>query len=116
MDARLPSAATSVTKDITAQNLPASGNVDQHQSVPPVVGGSGTPQMPRTPAFSFPHGKIRHAVSVKVKVHVHAARKAGGIARAAHAKLVIPFHFLPRYAGREEELRREIEAARAGLA
>lgn len=43
-------------------------------------------------------------------------RQAGSIARAAHAKLVIPFHFSPRYAGREEELRREIEAARAGLA
>lgn len=54
---------------------------------------------------------------------VHAARKhhltarqAGSIARAAHAKLVIPFHFSPRYAGREDELRREIEAARVGLA
>lgn len=27
-----------------------------------------------------------------------------------------PFYFSPRYAGREEELRREIEAARAGFA
>ena len=44
------------------------------------------------------------------------ARQAGSIARAANAKLVIPFHFSPRYAGREEELRREIEAARAGFA
>lgn len=41
------------------------------------------------------------------------ARQAGSIARAARAKLVIPFHFSPRYAGRDAELRAEIEAARA---
>lgn len=44
------------------------------------------------------------------------ARQAGSIARAADAKRVIPFHFSPRYAGREAELRREIEAAWTGLA
>ena len=42
------------------------------------------------------------------------ARQAGSIARAAGAKLVIPFHFSPRYAGREAELRREVEAAWTG--
>ncbi len=46
--------------------------------------------------------------------HHLTARQAGSIAREASAKLVIPFHFSPRYAGREAELRGEIEAARAG--
>lgn len=45
--------------------------------------------------------------------HHLTARQAGSIARAARAKLVIPFHFSPRYAGRDAELRAEIEAARA---
>ncbi len=51
----------------------------------------------------------------------HAARKhhltaeqAGRMARAARAKNVIPFHFSPRYEGREEELRAELERARVG--
>lgn len=51
----------------------------------------------------------------------HAARKyhltalqAGTIARRAGAQAVVPFHFSPRYTGREEELRAEIEAAHAG--
>jgi ribonuclease Z len=39
------------------------------------------------------------------------ARQAGSIARAAGARLVTPFHFSPRYAGREAELRAEVEAA-----
>jgi ribonuclease Z len=39
------------------------------------------------------------------------ARQAGSIAGAAGAKLVIPFHFSPRYAEREAQLRAEIEAA-----
>lgn len=42
------------------------------------------------------------------------ARQAGVIARAARAKRVIPFHFSPRYAGRENDLRSELEAARTG--
>jgi ribonuclease Z len=46
--------------------------------------------------------------------HHLTARQAGRIAREAGARHVIPFHFSPRYAGREAELRREIEAARAG--
>jgi ribonuclease Z len=45
--------------------------------------------------------------------HHLTARQAGSIAREAHAKLIIPFHFSPRYADREAELRGEIEAARA---
>ena len=40
------------------------------------------------------------------------AQQAGSIARAAGARLVIPFHFSPRYAGREAELREEVETAR----
>jgi ribonuclease Z len=50
----------------------------------------------------------------------HAARKmhltaeqAGRLARAARAKAVLPFHFSPRYMGREDELRAELESARA---
>jgi len=42
------------------------------------------------------------------------ARQAGWLARAARARQVIPFHFSPRYAEREAELRAELEAARAG--
>lgn len=47
--------------------------------------------------------------------HHLTARQAGSIAREAGAKLVIPFHFSPRYTDREAELRGEIEAAWAGL-
>jgi len=42
------------------------------------------------------------------------ARQAGSIAREARARLVIPFHFSPRYMNREAELRDELEAARTG--
>lgn len=52
----------------------------------------------------------------------HAARKnhltaaqAGRIARAAGAKAVVPFHFSPRYLGRESELREELERARGAI-
>ena len=47
------------------------------------------------------------------KMHL-TARQAGSIARQAGARLVIPFHFSPRYAGRESELRSEMEAAWGG--
>jgi ribonuclease Z len=39
------------------------------------------------------------------------ARQAGSIARAARVRLVVPFHFSPRYAEREKALRDELEAA-----
>jgi ribonuclease Z len=42
------------------------------------------------------------------------ARQAGRIARAARARQVVPFHFSPRYAEREAELRAELEQARGG--
>jgi len=42
------------------------------------------------------------------------ARQAGGIARAAAAGQVIPFHFSPRYAGREAELWWELDQAFRG--
>ena len=42
------------------------------------------------------------------------ARQAGVIARAANARAVIPFHFSPRYSGREAELREELEQAFRG--
>jgi ribonuclease Z len=44
------------------------------------------------------------------KAHL-TARAAGGIARAAGVKCAVPFHFSPRYLGREEELRQEFAAA-----
>ncbi|HSN40165.1 MAG TPA: ribonuclease Z, partial [Burkholderiales bacterium] len=49
-----------------------------------------------------------------VRKHHLTARQAGEIARMARARLVIPFHFSPRYLGRETELRDELEAARVG--
>ena len=42
------------------------------------------------------------------------ARQAGTIARRAGAQVVIPFHFSPRYTGREAQLHAEVEAAHAG--
>ncbi len=44
------------------------------------------------------------------------ARQAGALARRAGVKTVIPFHFSPRYNGREAELRDEIAAAFAATA
>jgi ribonuclease Z len=42
------------------------------------------------------------------------AWQAGHIAREIGATTVVPFHFSPRYEGRENDLRREIAAAHAG--
>ncbi|MFO1376683.1 MAG: MBL fold metallo-hydrolase [Steroidobacteraceae bacterium] len=39
------------------------------------------------------------------------ARAAGTIARAAGVRRAVPFHFSPRYLGREDELRREFQEA-----
>ncbi len=44
------------------------------------------------------------------KAHL-TARAAGAIARAAGVRSAVPFHFSPRYFGREEELRREFADA-----
>jgi ribonuclease Z len=44
------------------------------------------------------------------KAHL-TARAAGAIARAAGVKAAVPFHFSPRYIGREDELRQEFAAA-----
>jgi len=44
------------------------------------------------------------------KNHLTAAQ-AGEIARRLRVKKVVPFHFSPRYRGREEELRAEVQAA-----
>jgi ribonuclease Z len=46
------------------------------------------------------------------KAHL-TARQAGAIARAAGAKEAVPFHFSPRYLDREDDLKREFEAAYA---
>jgi len=42
------------------------------------------------------------------------ARQAGDIARVAGVSVLVPFHFSPRYAGREAELRAEAQAAFGG--
>ena len=53
------------------------------------------------------------ADQAQVKCHL-TARQAGEIARAAGARAVEPFHFSPRYAEREGELRAELELAFRG--
>jgi ribonuclease Z len=40
--------------------------------------------------------------------------QAGELARRAEVKQVVPFHFSPRYACKEERLRREVQEAFAG--
>ncbi len=52
----------------------------------------------------------QHAIR---KAHL-TARAAGEIAREAGVRLAVPFHFSPRYLGREEDLRREFEVAWRG--
>lgn len=52
----------------------------------------------------------QHAVR---KAHL-TARAAGEIARAAGARTAVPFHFSPRYLGREDDLRREFDSAWRG--
>ena len=42
------------------------------------------------------------------------ARQAGAIAAAARVSVLVPFHFSPRYAGREAELRAEAQVAFGG--
>jgi ribonuclease Z len=44
------------------------------------------------------------------KAHL-TARAAGEIAREAGVRMAVPFHFSPRYLGREDDLRREFERA-----
>jgi ribonuclease Z len=53
------------------------------------------------------------AAHAERKFHL-TAEQAGRIARAARAKTAIPFHFSPRYEGREAELLAELESARSG--
>jgi ribonuclease Z len=43
------------------------------------------------------------------------ARQAGAIAHEAGVGVLVPFHFSPRYAGREAELRAEAQAAFGGI-
>lgn len=55
----------------------------------------------------FLHADLEHACR---KAHL-TARQAGEIARAARVKAAVPFHFSPRYLGREDELRREFASS-----
>ncbi len=59
---------------------------------------------------AFLEADREHAVR---KAHL-TARAAGEIARAAAVRMAIPFHFSPRYLGREQELRLEFEHAWRG--
>jgi ribonuclease Z len=43
------------------------------------------------------------------------ARQAGGIARRLRARVVVPFHFSPRYEDRPDAVRAEVIAAWSGL-
>ena len=43
------------------------------------------------------------------------ARQAGEIARRLRARQVVPFHFSPRYRGREAALQAEVQAAWQGV-
>jgi ribonuclease Z len=51
------------------------------------------------------HGARKHHLT---------ARQAGTLARLAHARSAVPFHFSPRYTDREDALRAELAAAFAG--
>jgi ribonuclease Z len=57
---------------------------------------------------AFPSSESDHASR---KLHL-TAEQAGRMARAARAKSAVPFHFSPRYLGREAGLRAEFERAR----
>lgn len=59
----------------------------------------------------FLEGDVAHASQ---KQHL-TARQAGTIARLARVRRIEPFHFSPRYADREGELRAELAAAFAGV-
>jgi ribonuclease Z len=57
-----------------------------------------------------------HADADQAAARAHlTARQAGALARDCGAGLVIPFHFSPRYEGREDELREEVDAALSGV-
>ena len=60
----------------------------------------------------FLDAESRHA---RDKQHL-TARQAGTIARAAGARNLVPFHFSPRYMGREAEVLSELQAAFDGSA
>ena len=53
------------------------------------------------------------AIHAREKQHL-TAREAGSIARLAGVRNVVPFHFSPRYTGRTDALRAELEAAFRG--
>jgi ribonuclease Z len=53
------------------------------------------------------------ADAARSKCHL-TARQAGSIARASRAREIVPFHFSPRYTGRETDLASEARAAFRG--
>ena len=65
--------------------------------------------------YLFIEATFLHAEAERAAERSHlTARQAGALARAAGVGRVIPFHFSPKYRGREEELREELEQAWRG--
>lgn len=60
----------------------------------------------------FLHADLEHA---EKKAHL-TAQQSGAIARSAGARIAVPFHFSPRYLGRDDELREEFESSWKGHA
>ena len=55
-----------------------------------------------------------HAADAARKYHL-TARQAGHIAREAGARVMVPFHFTPRYSDCEPRVRAEAQAAFGGV-
>jgi ribonuclease Z len=65
--------------------------------------------------YLFIEATFLHAEAARAAERSHlTARQAGELACAANVSRVIPFHFSPKYRGREEELREELEKAWRG--
>lgn len=65
--------------------------------------------------YLFIEAMFLHEDEARAREKYHlTARQAGMLAREAGAVRVIPFHFSAKYAGRSEELRREVAAACQG--
>lgn len=65
--------------------------------------------------YLFIEATFLHAEAERAAERSHlTARQAGELARAANVGRVIPFHFSPKYRGKEEELRAELELAWQG--
>jgi len=72
-------------------------------------------ELSRGADYLFIEATFLEADQVRARDRAHlTARQAGELAHAAGVARVFPFHFSPRYLGREQELRRELAAAFRG--